>query len=84
MQLGFSSKIPLWVTSGRLYFDSLVDKHLSNLYNDSSANFQQSNDFQKVQFNTDLLSQRYGYLYRTKWRWLECMKSVKWLLKRNF
>ncbi len=84
MQLGFSSKIPLWVTSGRLYLDSLVAKHLSDLYDDSSANFQQSDEWQKVQFNADLLSQRYGYLYRTKWRWLKCKKSVKWLLKRDF
>ena len=66
MQFGFSSNIPLRVISGRLYFDSLVAKPLSALYYDSSSNFQQSNDWQKVQFNTDLLSQRRCYLYRAK------------------
>ncbi len=64
MQFGFSSNVPLWVTSDGLYFDSLVAKPLSNLYDDSSSNFQQSNDWQKVQFNTDLLKQKQGYLYR--------------------
>jgi len=63
VQLGFASKIPLWVTSGRLYLDSLVAKHLSDLYNDSSANFQQSNDWQKVQFDADLSSQRHTGIY---------------------
>ncbi len=52
MQLGFSSIVPLQVTSGRLYYDSLVTKPLSNLYDNSSYNFQQSNNWQKVQFNT--------------------------------
>ncbi len=61
MQLGFSSN---GVTSGRLYFDSLVAKPLSDMYYDSSSNFQQSNGWQKVQFNTDLLKQKHGYLYR--------------------
>jgi len=68
MQLGFSSNIPLWVTSGGVYFDSLVAKPLSILYYDSS--FQQSNDLQKVHFNTDFLKWKQGYLY-TKYRsWL--------------
>jgi hypothetical protein len=53
MQLGFSSNIPLRVTFVRVYFDSLVAKSLSDLYYDSSSNFQQSNNWQKVQFNTD-------------------------------
>jgi len=44
MQLGFSSNVSLWVTSGRLCFDSLVAKPLGDLYSDSSSNFQQSND----------------------------------------
>jgi hypothetical protein len=50
----FCSNVPLWVTSGRLYFDSLVAKSLSDLFDNSCSNFQQSNDLQKVQFNTDL------------------------------
>jgi len=50
---------------GRLYFDSLVVKQLSNLYCDSSSNFQ-SNDWQKVQYNTDLLKQKQNYLYRNE------------------
>ncbi len=54
VQLGFSLNVPLRVTSGVLYFDSLVAKPLSDLYYDSSSNFQQSNEWQKVQFNTDL------------------------------
>ncbi len=61
VQLGFSSNIPLRVTSGGLYFDSLVAKPLSNLYDNSISNFQQSNDWQKVQFNTALLIQTHGY-----------------------
>ncbi len=60
MQLGFSSNVPLRATSDRLYFDSLVANPLSNY--DSSSHFQQSNDWQKVQFNTDLLIQIHGYL----------------------
>ncbi len=43
--------------------NSLVAKTLSNLYSDSNCNFQ-SNDWQKVLFNTDLLNQRRGNLYR--------------------
>jgi hypothetical protein len=43
VKLGFSSNVPLQVNSGRLHFDSLVAKPLSNLYNDSCSNFQQSN-----------------------------------------
>ena len=43
VQLGFSSNVPLQVTTDGLYFDSLVAKHLSDLYYDSSSNFQQSN-----------------------------------------
>ncbi len=39
VQLGFSSNVPLQVTSDGLYFDSLVAKHLSDLYYDSSTNF---------------------------------------------
>jgi len=39
VQLGFSSNVQLQVTSDGLYFDSLVAKHLSDLYYDSSFNF---------------------------------------------
>ncbi len=46
---------------GRLYFDSLVGKRLSDLYYNSSSNFQ-SNDWQKVQYNTDLFKQKRSYL----------------------
>ncbi len=38
---------------------------------DSHSNFEQSNDWQKVQYNTDLLIPRHGYLYRAKWCWLK-------------
>ncbi len=38
-----------------LYFDSLVAKPLSDLYYHSRSNFQQSNEWTKVQYNTDLL-----------------------------
>ncbi len=62
MQLGFSSNVPLWVTSGGQYFDSLVAKHF-------------------LQFNTDLLSQRHGCLYRAKWCWLKQNESETLLLK---
>ncbi len=79
MQLGFSSNITSDTVTlikfvknfnlcGGLYFDSLVAKPLSHLYYDSSSNFQ-SNDWQKVQYNTDLLSQKHGYLNRAKWHW---------------
>ncbi len=44
-------------------FDSLVAKSLSDLHYNSSTNFQ-SNAWQKVQYNTDLLKQKQGYLYR--------------------
>ena len=75
MQLGFSSNIAsdkVALTNfiknfnfcGGTYFDSLVAKPLSDLYGDSSSNFQQSNDWQKVQFNPDLLNQRHCNLYR--------------------
>ncbi len=80
MQLGFSNITSGMVAltnfindfnfCGRLYFDSLVAKPLSDLYYDSSSNFQ-SNDWQKVKYNTDLLNQRQGYLYRTKRCWLK-------------
>ena len=67
MQLGFSSNVASDMVAltnfvknfnfcGGLYFDSLLAKPLSDLYNNSSSNFQQSNDWQKVQFNTDLVS----------------------------
>ncbi len=62
VQLGFSSKVPLGVTPGGLYFESLVAKPLSDLYYDSSSNFQQSNGRQKVQNNTDLLKRKCAYL----------------------
>ncbi len=79
MQLGFSSNVPLRDNfCGGLYFNSLVAKPLSDLHDDSSFNFQQSNDWQKVQFNTDLLSQRHGYLYRAKWQWLKWNKGMKY------
>ncbi len=60
MQLGFPSNITLDIVTlpnffknhcGRLYFDSLVAKPLSDMYYDSSSNFQ-TNDWQKVQYNT--------------------------------
>ncbi len=44
VQLGFSSNVQLWVTSGGLYFDSLVARPMSDLYYDSTSKFQQSND----------------------------------------
>jgi hypothetical protein len=86
MQLGFSSNLTSNMVTltnfiknfnfcGGLYFHSLVAKPLSNLYFDSRSNFQ-SNDWQKVQYNTDLLNQRHGYLYRTKWRWLKWNESA--------
>jgi hypothetical protein len=72
VQLGFSSDtvtltkfVKNFNLYGRLYSDSLVAKHLSNLYSDSSSNFQ-SNDWQKVQYNTDLLKQKRSYLYRNE------------------
>ncbi len=71
VQLGFSSKNPLWVTSGRMYCDSLVAKPLSDLYYNNCSNCQQSNNWQKVQFNSDLLNQRHGNLYIAKWHWLK-------------
>ncbi len=75
VQLGFSSNVTSDTVAltnffknfnfcGRLCFDSLVAKPLSNLYDDSSSNFWQSNDWQKVQYNTDLLKQKWGYLHR--------------------
>jgi hypothetical protein len=70
---------------GGLYFDSLVAKPLIELYYNSSCNFWQSNDLQKVQYETDLLGPMHSYLYRTKWRWLKWNGSEKrWLLKRGF
>ncbi len=65
MQLGFSSNITLDTVTltnfvknfnfcGGLYFDSQVAKPLSDLNYNSSSNFQ-SNDWQKVQYNTDFL-----------------------------
>jgi len=87
VQLGFSSNITsdmVILTNfiknfnfcGRVFFDILVAKPLSDLYSDSSSNFQ-SNDWQKVQFNTDLLNQKHSYLYRENgihYKW----SSVKW------
>jgi len=81
---GFSSRVPLWVTSGRLCFDSLAAKALSDLYDDSCSNFQQSNAWQKVQFNTDLLIQGHCYLYRAKWRWFKQKWHLRWLKMRLF
>ncbi len=77
MQLGFSSNItsdPVTLTNfiknfnfcGRLYFNNLVAKPSSDLYDDSSSNFWQSYDWQKVQYNTDLLKWNWGYLYRNE------------------
>ena len=65
MQLGFSSNVTsdkVTLTNfvknfnfcGGLYFDSLVAKPLSDLYSNSSSNFQ-SKDWIKVQNKTDLL-----------------------------
>ncbi len=79
VQLGFSSNITSDMVAltnfiksfnfcGRLYFDSLVAKPQSDLNNDSSSNYQQSNDRQKVRYNTYLLIQGQGYLYRAKWQ----------------
>ncbi len=76
MRLGFSSNITsdkVTLTNflksfnfrGGLYFDSLVAKPLSNLYYDSRSNFQ-SDVWQKVQYNTDLLKQKGSYLYRNE------------------
>ncbi len=96
VQLGFSSNVTSDMVAltnfiknfnfcGRLYFDSLVAKPLSDLYFDSNSNFWQSNDWQKVQYNTDLLSPMHGYLHRTKWCWLKQKGGEKkWLLKRGF
>ncbi len=80
MQLGFSSDVnsdTVALTNlvknfnfcGGLYFNRLVAKPLSDLYSDSSSHFQ-SNDWQQVQYNTDLLNQRHGYLCREEWRQL--------------
>ncbi len=70
--------------------NSLVAKPLSDLYYDSSSNFQ-SNDRQQVQYDTDLLNPRQGYLYRkhgidykrdeTIWKNIE---MVNILIKRAF
>ncbi len=76
MQLGFSSNVTsdtVTLTNfiksfnfcGGLYFDSLVAKSLSNHYCNSSSNFQ-SNDWQKVQYNTDLFEQKRMYLHRNE------------------
>jgi hypothetical protein len=76
MQLGFSSNITSDMVTltnfvrdfnfcCRLYGDNLVAKPLSNLYCDSSSNFQ-GNDWQQVQYNTDLLKQKQSYLYRNE------------------
>jgi hypothetical protein len=88
MQLGFSSNVTSDMVTltnfvknfnfcDGLYFDSLLAKALSDLYYGSTTNFQ-SNNWQKVQYNTDLLNQRHGYLYRTKWRWLKRNESADW------
>ncbi len=88
VQLGFSSDVSTWVTSGGLCFDSLVAKPLSRLYYDSGSDFQQSNDWQKVQFNTDLLHKRQCYLYRKlalikmKWK-LEMIIKMGYFNKRG-
>ncbi len=76
VQLGFSSIVTLDTVAltnfvknfnfcGGLHYDSLVAKPLSDLYYDSSSNFQ-SNDWQKVQYNTDLLKWKWGYLYQNE------------------
>jgi hypothetical protein len=39
--------------------------------------FRQSNDSQKAQYNTDLLEQRHGYLYRKWWHWLNLKALIK-------
>ncbi len=76
VQLGISSNVtsdPVALTNftknfnfcGRLYFNSLVAKPLSNLCDDSSSNFQ-SKDWQKVQYNTDLLKWKWSYWYRNE------------------
>jgi len=94
MQLGFSSNITsdmVILTNfvknfnfcGRVFFDLLVAKPMSDLYSDSSYNFQ-SNDWQKVQYNTDLLNQKHSYLYREKWHWLQMKRcEMKWLFKNG-
>ncbi len=51
---------------GGLCFDSLMAKPLTDLYNNISSNFWQSNDWQKVQYNTDLIKWKRGYLYRNE------------------
>ncbi len=94
MQLGFSSNVAsdtVTLTNliknfnfwGRLYSDSLVAKPLSNLYYDSHSNFQQSNDWQKVQYKTDLLILRHGYLYRAKLHWLKWKINYKVIIKKG-
>jgi hypothetical protein len=76
VQLCFSSNVTLDLVTltnfiknsnfcGRLYFDSLVGKRLSDLYYNSSSNFQ-SNNWQKVQYDTDLLIWKWSYLYRNE------------------
>ncbi len=62
---------------GKLYFDSIVAKTLSDLYSDSSSNFQQSNDWQNVQYNTSILIPIQGYLYRAKWHWLKMKDQLQ-------
>jgi hypothetical protein len=95
VQLGFSSNVTSGTVAltnfiknfnfcGGLYFNSLVAKPLSNLYYDSSSNFQQSNDRQKVQYNTDLLSQRHSYLYRVKWHLYKTKWKCKMVIKKEF
>ena len=78
MQLAFSSSVTSDMVTltnfvknfnfcGGLHSNSLVAKPLSNLYYDSRSNFQQSNDWQKVQYITDLLKQRQIFI-QNGWR----------------
>ncbi len=74
MELGFSSNVTSDMVTltnivknfnfcGRLYCDSVVAKPLSDLYCNSSFNFQ-SNNWQQAQYNTDLIKWKWSYLYR--------------------
>ncbi len=80
MQLGFTSVTSLktwqfsWVLTnfiknynfcGRLFSQQSSGQTLNDLYYDSSSNFQ-SNDWQQIQYNTDLLKQRQTNLNRNE------------------
>ncbi len=63
VKLSFS----LWTLLFSRLWHSLVAGTEQTNRQSSGSNFQWSN-WQKVQFNTDLLEQRHGYLYRNQWR----------------